>query len=383
LANDSCRWRAHGSTLAGNKSASFFLQRIWNFPVNLEKIMNELIAVEERASSSLKRIEVNMQSKLESRRIVRYITAGMAILTVLVSLSEPPLGRAQSQAGATAPQAQAGAPQSFEVASIKPSAPAENGMFMVMMGNSPGGRWTAKGVTTSILIQQAYDVKDFQISGGPSWLNSERYDIVAKADTPNITREMLKVLLQSLLAERFNLKFHRDTKELPIYALVVGKNGHKLHASEIQPNTQGDAQAANPSKPGQTGGGTGGAVEVAGAPVKSGSQIRMGRGQLNAQMTPVSAIAAMLAQQLGRPVIDKTDIKGNFDFSLQWTPDETQRGIGFGGMEKPATDSPLPSDPTSPSIFTAVQEQLGLRLEATKGPVEILVIDRIEKASGN
>jgi uncharacterized protein (TIGR03435 family) len=249
-----------------------------------------------------------------------------------------------------------------------------------------------------MLIQQAYDVRDYQISGAPSWLNSERYDIVAKADVPNITRDMAKVLLQSLLAERFNLKIHRETKELPIYALVIGKDGHKLHESETQPTSQAGSQPPDPSKPVQKGtynvgaGGTAGAAVSVGpggkvvdteAPVKSGSMIRMGRGQLSAQMTPVSAIAAMLAQQLGRPVIDKTDIKGNFDFSLQWTPDETQRGPGLGGMDRPATDSPLPSDTSGPSIFTAVQEQLGLRLEATKGPVEILVIDHVEKASGN
>lgn len=328
-----------------------------------------------------------MQIKLESKRVLRCIAAGIAILTVVFSLNESPLGMAQSQAGAAAPL-------SFEVASIKPSA-AENGVFMVRIGTSPGGRWTATGITVGMLIQQAYDVKDYQISGAPSWLNSERYDIVAKADTPNITRDMAKVLLQSLLAERFKLQIHRETKELPIYALLVGKNGHKLHESEVKPATQSDSQPPNPSKPAQTGGGGGG---VAGglvsvgpggkvvdgeAPVKSGSMIRMGRGQLNAQMTTVSAIAGMLAQQLGRPVIDKTDLKGNFDFSLQWTPDETQRGPGFGGMERPATDSPLPGDTSGPSIFTAVQEQLGLRLEATKGPVEILVIDHIEKASGN
>lgn len=339
-----------------------------------------------------------MQDKLKSIRSVRSVTAGIAIATVLFGLMESPSGRAQSQTGAVSLQAPATAPQSFEVASIKPSAPAENGMFMVMMGNSPGGRWTAKGVTASILIQQAYDVKDFQISSGPSWLTTERYDIEAKAETPNITREQLKVLLQSLLAERFNLKFHRETKELPIYALLVGKNGHKLHESEIQPATQTDSQPPDSSKPAQAGavaGGAGGAaggsvsvgpggkVVVGDAPVRSGSQMRMGRGQLSAQMTPVSAIAAMLAQQLGRPVIDKTEIKGNFDFSLQWTPDETQRGVGFGGMEPPATHSQLPSDPSGPSIFTAVQDQLGLRLEAQKGPVESLVIDRIEKASGN
>jgi uncharacterized protein (TIGR03435 family) len=339
-----------------------------------------------------------MQSKLKLKRTVRCITAGTAILTVLVGLNNAPLGRAQSQAGTATQQTQAAEPTSFEVASIKPSDPAPNGQFMVRIGTSPGGRWTASGITVGMLIQQAYDVKDYQISGGPSWLNSERYDIVAKADTPNITRELAKVLLQSLLKERFNLQFHRETKELPIYALVVGKNGHKLHVSEVQPAAQTDSQPPDPSKPVQAGGVAGGAGGVAGgsvsvgpggkvidreAAVKSGSMMRMSRGQLSAQMTPVSAIAAMLAQQLGRPVIDKTEIKGYFDFDLKWTPDETQRGVGLGGMAPPADDRSLPADPSGASIFTAVQEQLGLRLEATKGPVESLVIDHIEKASGN
>jgi uncharacterized protein (TIGR03435 family) len=343
-----------------------------------------------------------MQSKLELNKTVRWITAGMAILTVMIGLDNPPLGRAQSQAGTAAQQTQTSEPTSFEVASIKPSAPAANGMFMIRIGTSPGGRWTATGITAGMLIQQAYGVKDYQISGAPSWLNSDRYDIVAKADTPNITPDMARVLLQSLLAERFNLKIHRETKELPVYALVVGKDGHKLHASDTQGAVQTFPQLQDPSKPAQTGavgggkiggagGFAGGAVSVGPggkvvdteAPVKGGSMIRMGRGQLDAQMTTVAAIAGMLAQQLGRPVIDKTELKGNFDFSLKWTPDETQRGMGLGGMEKPVTDSPLPADPSGPSIFTAVQEQLGLRLEATRGPVEILVIDHVEKASGN
>ncbi len=321
---------------------------------------------------------------------MRCVAAGVSFLTILVILNEPPPGRAQSQAGTAVPQSQAPAPQSFEVASIKPSDPAANGVFMIRMGNSPGGRWTASGITAGILIQQAYDVRDYQISGAPSWVNSERYDIVAKADTPNITRENLRVLLQSLLAERFNLKLHRETKELPIYELVVGKNGHKLHESEIQPATQTDTQPPDPAKPVQVGGGggsvgagPGGKVVGGETPARSGSMMRMGRGQLSAQMTPVSAIAAMLAQQLGRPVIDKTGIKGNFDFTLQWTPDETQRGMGLGGIEKPAADSPLPADTSGPSIFTAVQEQLELKLEAAKGPVEILVIGHIERPSGN
>ena len=346
-----------------------------------------LISVGSRSSVSHGRIEEPMITKPKSRTMLRSFAAGMSFLTILVGLNESQLGRAQSQAGASA------APQSFEVASIKPSPPQNGPGMFVRIGSSPGGRWTAEGITLSMLIQQAYDVKDYQISGAPGWMNTERYDIVAKADVPQPTREQLRVLLQSLLAERCKLQIHRETKELPIYELVVGKGGHKLHLSETQPTT--DPQPPDPSKPVQAGavagGSTGGFVSVGpggkgvndGTPVKSGSMMRMGRGQLNAQMAPVSSIAAMLSQQLGRPVVDKTGIKGNYDFTLQWTPDETQRGMGLGGMEKPATDSPMPADTSGPSVFTAVQEQLGLKLEAAKGPVEILVIDHIERPSGN
>ena len=327
-----------------------------------------------------------MQHRRKAGGVARIVMAVMALVTSLAGFTGPRTGLAQAQVAIAAPQNQAAAPQSFEVASIKPSAPQAAGVFVIRMGVSPGGRWTATGVTVSMLIQQAYDIRDYQITGGPGWLTSERYDIVAKAETPDLTRETARVLLQSLLAERFSLKFHRETKELPIYELVVGKNGPKLHKSETQP-APANLQPPNPSNAGQAGvagGGGGGAVTSGrGAPTKGGSMIRMGRGQLEAQMTPVSAIAQMLAQQLGRPVVDKTGIEGSYDFSLQWTPDETQRGAGFGGMDRPATETPLPADTSGPSIFTAVQEQLGLKLESAKGPVEILVIERVEKASGN
>ncbi len=110
--------------------------------------------------------------------------------------------------------------------------------------------------------------------------------------------------------------------------------------------------------------------------------MRMGRGQLSAQMAPVSALANMLSQQLGRPVIDKSGLKGAFDFKLEWTPDESQRGFGFLG-DKPPGESAPPADSSGPSLFTAVQEQLGLKLESQKGPVEIVVIDHIEKPTEN
>jgi len=325
-----------------------------------------------------------MRNERGWKRLDIGILSGITVLSALFAF-DMPLGWAQSQAGGGAQQPPAAAPQSFEVASIKPSAPVTDGRMMVRMETTPGGRWNASGVTVSMLIQQAYDVRSYQIIGGPGWLNTERYDIVAKAETPDINRESVRVLLQSLLAERFNLQTHRETKELPIYELVIGKDGHKLKKSEVQPDTPPETPPADAGRAAQPGGAPRGnfGAAPASAPPRGASMIRMGRGQLNAQGIQISGITQMLAQQLGRPVIDKTDIKGNYDFNLQWTPDETQRGIGIAGMDRPAADSPLPADTSGPSLFTAVQEQLGLKLEASKGPVETLVIDRVEKASGN
>jgi uncharacterized protein (TIGR03435 family) len=299
--------------------------------------------------------------------LVAVVAAGATIL----------FGQGQSQPGAAASEAGAAAPQSFEVASIKPSA--EDGR-RVMIGISPGGRYTASAVNVKFLIQQAYDIRDYQIQGGPGWITSARYDIVAKAETPNLDRERLKPLLKSLLAERFNLQVHLETRELPTYTLVVGKNGPKLQKSEVQT----DAPEAGPSPKAAQPGAPGRATDDVerGGPRGRGATIRVGRGQVNAQMISLSDFAGMLAQQLGRPVKDKTGIEGRFDIKLEWTPDESQRGIGLPGDGAPRESGPA-GDPSGPSIFTALQEQLGLKLESDKGRVEIIVIDRIDKPSAN
>jgi len=218
-------------------------------------------------------------------------------------------------------------PQSFEVASIKPSAPPEGGRMRMGISMLPGGRFMASGVTARLLIMQAYNVRDYQITGGPGWINSDRYDINAKAETPtpdkdqtpNFNNEQMRVLLQSLLAERFNLKVHRETKELPIYWLVVSKDGSKLKKSENQPDLPNNAASPAPKAPG--GGqtvlyrGTGSAP--AGAAPKGAMMMRMGRGQLSAQMSTLAALALQLASTLGRPVLDKTGLTGYYDFDLQ------------------------------------------------------------------
>jgi uncharacterized protein (TIGR03435 family) len=217
----------------------------------------------------------------------------------------------------------------FDVATIKPSAPNDRGYTVY---NDVGGGIKLENMTLKDLIAFAWDVRDFQISGGPGWINSTHYDISAKSQEVHGMMQ-LRPLVQPLLTERFQLVLHKGTKELSYYALVVGKNEAKLHAS----------QASSP--------------EMRGG----------GKGELAARGIPLSMLAAQLADDLERPVLDQTGIAGNFNINLQWTPDNAEQK----------------SDPSRPSLFTAVQEQLGLKLESRKGPVEILVIDRAERPSEN
>ena len=238
------------------------------------------------------------------------------------------------------------AQKKFEVASIKP----HTGDFQrVMIRMAPGGRFTATGVSLKMLITQAYDVRDFQVSGGPGWMTSDRYEINAKAegDQERIPPEELRPMLQALLEDRFQLKVHRENKEMQVYALVPAKTGSKLKA-----NAEG-----------------------------KGPMMRMGRGQLSGQKVPLDMLARQLAQQVGRPVLNKTGLTGEYDFTLEWTPEPGQGGGPFGGGPPP--DAPPPSDSSGPSLFTALQEQLGLRLESQKGSAEMVVIDRVEKPSPN
>jgi uncharacterized protein (TIGR03435 family) len=243
--------------------------------------------------------------------------------------------------------------QSFEVASVKPSDPSARGS---QMGLSPGGLFTAKNATLKSLIQQAWDVRDFQISGGPGWLDTEGYDIEAKGDGPGVPEDEMRKMpeaqrnrmeqefllrVRTLLADRFQLKVHRETKELPVYALIVAKGGPKIHPATEDGSPGGGLRTSRGSA----------GVEITGKKVLLASLVRR------------------LSDQVSRTVLDKTGLKGSYDFKLTFAPD---RGPG-----QP------PGDSDGPSIFTAVQEQLGLKLDAQKGPVEVLVIDSVQKASAN
>ena len=222
----------------------------------------------------------------------------------------------------------------------------------------------------------AYRVRDFQIIGGPSWTGTDRWNIEAKAEEGSIPPrtftdpgipDPLMLMVQSLIEDRFQLKMHRETRELPIYELLVGKNGSKVKLSEDQGPLQPPEKGSPPLPPPQRGG-----------PVPRG-MMAVGRGNLNAGGVTLANFVQVLSQQLGRPVLDKTNLKGLYDIKLQWSPELGQGQFPPGVPEPP----PPPPDASGPSIFTAVQEQLGLRLESAKGPVEVLVIDSVEKPTEN
>lgn len=243
----------------------------------------------------------------------------------------------------------------FEVASIRPSKLGTPTTFGV--GN--GGASEAN-VTLKTLLAFTYRLQQYQIVGGPSWAGSDRFDIEARAADRKADPDQLRLMLQSLLADRFKLALHRETRQSNIYALVVAKGGPKIKLSADQLSLD----VNGPSPPG--------------AGPNHGA-IRIGGGSLVGNAVPLSLLIGVLSQRLDRPVIDKTNLTGRFDIRLQWTPDVGESSLSPGGDPLP----PAPSDNAGPSIFVAIQEQLGLKLEAAKGPVEVLVIDYVEKPSVN
>jgi uncharacterized protein (TIGR03435 family) len=283
----------------------------------------------------------------------------------------------------------------FEVASVKPAAPITGNFIRVGMRGGPGssdpGQITYTNVTVKNVLMNAYGVKGFQISG-PGWLDSERYDIVAKLPR-GATKAEFMAMLQNLLAERFKLTLHREKKDLPMYALVVGKNGPKLKESVDDPAPKeggpADGPAATMGK--LTMGRDGFPVLPAAAGGRGAMAMTMMNG--NARMTAngqtMAGLAEMLSNQLDLPVVDMTGLTGKYDYTLYFAP-EGMAGMRLpGGLPPPPPPGeagggmPAASAPdaqSNPNLFTALQEQLGLKLEQRKGPVELLVIDHLERA---
>ena len=256
----------------------------------------------------------------------------------------------------------------FEVASIKPSLQER----FITVRPLPGGRLTANA-PLRVLMENAYAVQSFQIAGGPDWINSERYQIEAKAGG-NPSRDQTFLALQLLLEDRFELKIHRETKELPVYALVAARSGPKLTSPKDEGCTSSslgtESVGGRMTPPGTDPpslapcGGVRVMLELTGARMQGGK-------------IAMPEFTRVLSMVLGRPVVDKTGFARLFDLQLDFLPDEITAAL----PPPPPGGSPL--DSRSPSILIALQEQLGLRIESTKGPVDVLVIDHVEKPSEN
>lgn len=243
----------------------------------------------------------------------------------------------------------------FETASVKPSAGIGLGMGIHPL---PGGRLNVENAPLRVLISVAYDVRTFQIAGGPSWIYSAPFDIAAKGDDrATLPQELL--MLQTLLENRFKLAVHRETRDAPVYELTIAKSGLRAAPSKegscvvVEPD-----RAPLPTRPGAT-------------PPNYCGNFGLDRGRIDAFGARMQPLSNALATVVDRTVIDKTGLTGMFDIHLAFTPD-------LGAAADPAGSSDL-----GPSVFTALQEQLGLKLESAKGPVSMLVIDRVEKPGAN
>jgi uncharacterized protein (TIGR03435 family) len=258
-------------------------------------------------------------------------------LAILVLIGFSGMGRspAQAQTSTTAPTA-----NKFEVASIKPSDPNAQGRQVGWVGP---GRFAARNVSVRSLLLLGYSISDFQIADLPGWVNTQGFDIDAKSDYPAKGAELVP-LVKALLIDRFRLKAHIESKEHSVYELAVSKGGPKLR------------QVEGNAIPQQASGSTSGSIVGPGMSMQK--------------------LASALTYRLGRVVVDRTDLSGNYDVNLEWTPDPN---VATAWGASPGTTT----DPAGPSIFTALREQLGLEVKPSKGRIEILVVDSIEKPTAN
>jgi uncharacterized protein (TIGR03435 family) len=291
----------------------------------------------------------------------------LAVLAAVVASLVPAASRVRAQA----PQP-AGAPE-FEAASVKRSDPSATSRGP---GFQPGGRFRATNVPIRLFIGAAYGtpqpLPDFQVIGGPDWLDRDRYDIVAKAPGdpapgPNGPPPIMFEMMRTLLSQRFRLVAHHETRDQAVYALVntrpEGKVAAGLKVSTFDCSTLMAAAR-------------GGAPPPPGAPPFCG--LRNSPGRLEGSSATMAILASSLSRGVNRLVVDKTGLGGSYDFSLEWTPDQMP-ATGATGFGPSSAQAPPPPPTDGPSLFTALEEQLGLKLESTKAPVDVLVIDTIDR----
>jgi uncharacterized protein (TIGR03435 family) len=233
--------------------------------------------------------------------------------------------------------------QSFDVASVRPHDPA-NRTFVVHMPTA--GHFTAEGTPVNLLVMLAYGVQESQIVGGPGWFATEKWDIDAKCDDERHSGDETKLMLQHLLGERFSLKIHRETQQRPVYIVTVAKGGPKFKPSE-----------------------------------KNATNIRSSARSISLERGSIAAMTGVLATAVGRPVVDHTELTGLYDLSVFWDEAPVRDGGVPGTKGSDAQEGP--SGDEHGSIFTAVQEQLGLQLRPSRAAVEVLVLDGVQRPTSN
>jgi bla regulator protein blaR1 len=255
---------------------------------------------------------------------------------------------AASQAAATPPP--------FEVATIRASKPDPDQSMLMFTADGI----SITGIPLAMMIREGFSTEDDHIMGEPSWVKSSRFDIEAKVapeDAPklkNMKSPERRAMLVQLMVDRFGLKYHRETRDLPVYELVIAKGGVRM-----QPAKEQD-------------------------PAKARHMLMFGGpGKIESTAMKVEPLAHVLSRQLGRTVVDKTGLTGEYDFTLNWTPDPTEPGMGPPGGAPPDASGNSNDNTGGPTLFTALEEQLGLKLESAKGPEEVIVIDHIEEPSAN
>jgi uncharacterized protein (TIGR03435 family) len=250
-----------------------------------------------------------------------------------------------------------GTTSAFEVASVKASPSASNRALV----QAVPGRLLIENFAPRTLVVLAYGVADYQVAGGPSWIGSDRYDVQAKAVGDTSVQQMEGPMLQALLVERFKLAFHRETQQLPVYELTRASGKGRLQQTQEGSCTVYSLDAPPPSAAGARG------ATFCGFPHVTQNGISRA---LDGKGVSLATLAGNIARSVRRSVIDKTGLTGTYDLHLEWT-------------DAPLNDIPNPETSDRPSIFTALTEQLGLKLQSAKGPVEVIVIDRMERPSQN
>ena len=300
--------------------------------------------------------KVGQKLTMSRRLVLSVIGLAVVALPIAIGLAHAPQLLAQShadEAAATLPK--------FEVSTVKPSK-AEDGRSGIRF--NPDGI-SMSGVSLEFLLRMAFGVENDRLLAIPGWAKSDRYDIDAKvdaADAPKMASldfDQRKSMFLPLLIDRFNLKYHHETRELPVYELVIAKGGPKLKVAKAEeiPSSGGPSHRF---------------------------KMAMGNGAIESKGTSIDSLIQALSPQVGRTIIDKTGLTGNYDYNLKWTPDNSPPPMA-GGPEggPPRGDAGSAPDAVGPSLFTAIQEQLGLKLEPQKGPVDVIVIDHIDPPSPN